>query len=170
MRPGKDPGQQSIREILSSLKIKQLWAVGGDFVVLLGGAFTFGAWTDKQFMEVKLNQSQDKVSTLTSKIEEAESIIDLLRIKEKILAQIALYHGYESRASKPDATAEELEQFDQQAMKLYRTVNDYARKTLEGESKPSIHIRIAKGTQPSVVFEFDQTSFPLPAGLFAIAE
>lgn len=177
MNSGKDLGQQSIGEILSSLTIKQVWALGGALVVLLAGSFSLGSWTGNQLMRSELNraeaekiQLESQVKGLTETKEQAEGIIDLLRIKEKILAQIALYHSYKARASTADATTEARDRFAKQGEELFRTVNEYARKTMAGESEPSVKVRVGKGAQPSVVFEFDQTSFPLPAELFAIAE
>jgi hypothetical protein len=105
MGDGTEEGPIETPVFSISLSVKQLWALAGLIVTVLGGAFGFGAFVQKTANESSalgkdceisdLNTRnvdlQRTVDTLTKGLEQSSSEIDTLTLKSEFLNRLAGY-------------------------------------------------------------------------------
>lgn len=168
--PAEDSARRSIAQLLGSLTAGQLWAVGGALAALLTGTFGFGYWVSDQGAKVQSSELQRQLGDAISSEKRSEDQLSAMRLKERILGQIALYYSFERDAAAAGATADDRQKFQDVKTQLFQTVMEFSKKTLEGEAKPPLRARLGKGVKPTVLFEFDGSEVPLPPVLFAAAD
>jgi hypothetical protein len=170
----QDLSKVSVGKLVSRLTPGQLWKIGGALIVLLSGSFYFGYWISSNIYQTKISKitaDLDSIKTKNSKIEEKlrdrENRIQLLHLKELLLGKIVLYRHYQAEAQR-EGTSEVRKLYKDTGDDLIDYVNDLKKKTIDGEAKPTSEIHISKGIVPSLTFEFDKATVPLPRELFQI--
>ena len=170
-----DLSKASLGKIAASLKAGQIVAIGAFLITLLSGSFGFGFWIAARLGEADAASLKTDIAALKGKAAEAEGrtaaaeqTAEVLRVKERILGLLALYHVYRARAAAPDATDEDRRLQRETGGNLFREIMERAKPGAAG-AKPGVRLRVGKGTRPSLTFESDQSTWPLPAELFATA-
>jgi hypothetical protein len=171
-----DLSNASLAKLAGALKPAQIIAIGVFLVTLVSGSFGFGFWLSARLGEVDSAALKSEVAALKGKAAQAEGRIaaleqsaEVMRVKERILGLLALYYTYRERAAAADATDEDRQKHEEARRNLFREVMDRARPGAPGGEQPSVKLRVGKGTRPSLTFESDQTTWPLPPEVFATA-
>jgi len=169
-----DISKAALGKIISSLKPAQLIAIGAFVLTLLSGSFGFGLWLSARLGEADSAGLKSQIAELQAKAAKAESqaaaleqAAEVMRVKERILGLLALYYTYRERALAADATDEDRQKHQEAGRNLFQEV--MARARPGGRDQPTVKLRVGKGVKPSVTFESDQTTWPLPPELFATA-
>lgn len=168
-----DLSKASLGKIAASLKPGQMIAIGAFLITLLSGSFGFGMWFAGRLGEADAASLKTEIAALKGKAAEAEArsaaaeqTAEVLRVKERIVGLLALYHIYRERAAAADASDEDRRLQRETSGNLVREVMNLAKPGAPG-AKPGVRLRLSKGTRPSLTFESDNSTWPLPPELFA---
>jgi hypothetical protein len=171
-----DLSQASLGKIAASLKPGQIITIGAFVLTLVTGSFGFGFWLATQLAAVDAASLKSEIATLKSsgaeadrRVAAAEQTAEVLRVKERILGLIAVFSAYQERAEMDDATDEDRERMVEAARNLQEEVLKLA-EAGSSDAPPKVRLRIGKGTRPSLTFESDGSTVPLPAFPFATAD
>jgi hypothetical protein len=169
-----DLSKASLGKIAALLTPTQIIAIAAFLVTLVSGSFGFGFWlaarlgeVDAAAIKTELAQLKGKAAQAQAQLADAEQKAELLRVKERLLGLMSLYYVYRERAAAPNATDEDRKNYTEVRLNLFKEVMERARPGQPGQ--PTVKIRVGKGIQPSLTFESDQSTWPLPPELFATA-
>ncbi len=160
------PSRATVGELFARLTPGQLVAIGSVLVGLLGGTFSFGYWTRERLAEVERTRLQLRVQNLENKLTHADDSLALLRLKERILGLLASYYVYRSRADSPQAT----EQDRNDLIQVKKNLFDEVMRHVQSGPETAVRVRLGKGVSPSLTFEDDRTTWPLPSEIFGVAD
>lgn len=160
------PSRVTVGQLFARLTPAQLVAIGTVLVGLLGGTFSFGYWTHERLAEVTTTKLQLRVQDLEGKLSHAEETLALLRLKERVLGLLASYYVYRSRAESSEATEQDRSDLAQVKKNLF----DEVMHNVQSGSPTAVRVRLGKGIRPSLTFEDDETTWPLPSEIFGVAD
>jgi hypothetical protein len=155
---GTDPSKISMGQLFDSLTPAQLVAIVSVALSVVGGAFGFGYGARGYLADNQI-----------ASVAHTEDTLALLRLKERILGLVNAYYDYRGRVTSRDATDQDRADLAQVEKNLFETVIAFTKQGLPGAG-PKVRVRLGKGIHPSLTFEDDQTTYPLPVQLFAQAE
>jgi hypothetical protein len=171
-----DLTQASLGKIAASLKPGQIIAISAFVLTLVTSSFGFGIWLATQLATVDAVSLKSEIAALKNNAAEAdrrtaaaEQTAEVLRVKERILGLIAIYYAYRDRAAEADATDEDRKREWEATTNLNHEVMERS-KSGTSDAPPSVRVRVGKGIRPSLTFESDGSTLPLPVGPFATAD
>lgn len=172
-----DVSKKGIGELVGSLTAGQLVAVVTVAAGVVTSSFAFGVWlgqtwerTGHEETKLALDRAEDKVADLETELERVTADQAFLQTKNRFLGLLVLWQDARAQTEEGDASSELEQRFEELSHNLHELVMDVVEQSRSGEAKPEIRARLGKGIEPTITFERDGSTFPLPQRLFATAE
>ena len=172
-----DLSKKGIGELLGSLTAGQLVAAVTVAAALVTSSFGFGVWlgqtwerTGHERTKLALDRAEDKVAGLETELERVTADQAFLQTKNRFLGLLVLWHDARAKMEEGDPSPELEERFDELSRNLFDFVMEVVDQSRSGTAEPAIRAHLGKGIEPTIRFERDGSTFPLPQRLFATAE
>lgn len=188
-----DVSKLALGRILASLTTGQTVAIIAFMVMLVTSGFSLGYWlaataerqrytneaTQHAATRLELARIGDGVIRMEADLDSARK--DLARLqadqaflqtKSQVLGLLVLFNEAEQQVQTAEGEAEEAEAWSNYqgvADRLFNVVMDLNDRSAAGEAQVAVRARLGKGTEPTLTFEQDGSTYPLP-GIFKTAE
>ena len=176
-----DLSRKGIGELAGSLTAGQLVAVVTVAAGLVTSSFGVGLWlgqtvenTAHENTKLALARAEDRVARAEAAAADLEEDRDrltadqaFLQTKNQFLGLLVLWHDARNEVSEGDPSPEVERRYDELSRNLVGFVRDVVERSRSGEAGAEVRARLGKGIEPTITFERDQSTFPLPPMFFA---
>lgn len=173
----EDPAKLSLGRIFGALTTGQVVAISAFLIGLATTGFSLGYWlagtagtVTQEETRLALVRAEAEAEDLRDELSKLRADQAFLQSKAHVLGLAVMWHDLSGRIEAGEEEADLHDKFDGVSDTLFHFVVDAAGRSAAGEAETPVRVRLGKGTSPSLTFERDGSTFPLPGPLFATAD